>query len=316
MSSPNNTEVVYPGQIHEGTHYIYYPTNTQKETIVFVHGVGSYYAHFDVLISYYREQGYGILAYDLIGRGYSAYPQDNIETSFDGDAHVNQLRNLITHLGLQNGPKYHIIGHSMGGAITTLYASQFSSEIISITLLAPAGLMNMGPISLIRCCCSCFQGIVKSILLKNQEKAWRQDFVSTSEEGMKMQNDFVDNLHAISKMNPNHFESFWQSVLQFPFAHIDEAVRTVVNSDISVLLLFGSADKAVPSNPSYPRWCHLLQDGTVSRPSRLITTKLYDNMGHAFFLEISKNVISDINEFYEGIDKLPSTDPLPTTRSL
>lgn len=189
----------YPGELYRGTHYILrqYVANNEASTepignscrnVVIVHGIGSYFAHFEQFSKYLSEHGYTVLTYDLIGRGYSEYPASN---KFDEEMHINQLRDLIEGLYFHHS-KYHIIGHSMGGALAALYADRYSGDISSMIVLSPAGLMDSGVIRLLRGCCSCFQHIVKSMQgsIKTQEGIWRADF--HRHDNLPLENAFVD----------------------------------------------------------------------------------------------------------------------------
>jgi pimeloyl-ACP methyl ester carboxylesterase len=144
----------HKGESYEGTNYIYEraaATEIKQEggttkTVVCVHGIGSFGGDFEGTCKHMKALGYDVLRYDLIGRGFSAFPADGM---FGAAAHVAQLRNLIVHLGLSTQArdghnKYHMVGHSMGGALVALYASEYTDEIESITLLSPAGLMDLG----------------------------------------------------------------------------------------------------------------------------------------------------------------------------
>ncbi len=97
--------------------------------------------------------------------GFTAFPSEDVfedgVSIFSGRGHVEQLRELITQLGSVHGigdvtsQKYFLCAHSMGGAIATLYAAAYADELAGIVLFSPAGLMDLGPLNLLRntCCC-------------------------------------------------------------------------------------------------------------------------------------------------------------------
>ena len=236
-----------------------------------------------------------MITYDLIGRGRSVYPTDN---SFDGTAHVKQLRDLVKHLELNRGRRYHIIAHSMGGAITALYASENLDEVASLVLMSPAGLMDLGPLGFVRRCPSCVQAIVKRVIASGQEQAWRSDFVSHEGESFDVENAFVGKLRDINVENPRMFDAFWQSALQFPLSGIDDCVEKIAScTHISVLLMWGSLDSAVTYEPNFFRWQNLLGPETNKDDQKVISYVTYDNMGHGFLLENPKVAHNDILEF-------------------
>jgi pimeloyl-ACP methyl ester carboxylesterase len=269
--------------------------------VVCVHGIGSFSAQYEGLAAVLHSKGLSTLTYDLIGRGDSAYPKDNI---FDGDAHVSQLRELILFLRLNEGERYHIIAHSMGGAIATLYAAQHLEEIQSLVLLAPAGLMDLGPIKLLRGCCSCFQGIAKNIIASGQEQAWRNDFVSHKGESLEIENAFVEKLYAANRKNPKMYDAFWESALQFPLSGIDAAVEVVSKcKELSVLVMWGMQDAAVKYEPNASRWRHLLlgDASTGEEQKKIISFVTYENMGHGFLLEHTNALNDDILSFFDNV---------------
>ena len=153
-------------QMFEGTHYyITEPlteTKSEKDIVVCIHGIGSFSRDFDDLTLTLEANGFNCVKYDLIGRGYSIYPEDH---KFDGPAHVKQLRELLVgiHVASPN-QKYHLVSHSMGGALATLYCEEFGTEVASMTLLAPAGLIDLGPLKIVRSCPTFLRVAIKSLL--------------------------------------------------------------------------------------------------------------------------------------------------------
>lgn len=150
-----------PGEILDGTHYVFHhPTsfNDKKEIIVCVHGIGSSHAHYAPFSKFLVQEGYHVLAYDLIGRGYSAPSSSNV---YDSTEHVEQLYNLLKNLQLikldstATPTRFNLVGHSMGGAVATLFASKYPQYIKSLVLLSPAGLMKSFKLNLLHSLCCC-----------------------------------------------------------------------------------------------------------------------------------------------------------------
>lgn len=201
----------------QGTYY--YITNelisANSTIIVMVHGIGSCSLLFEDLIVIFEKAKYNVLTYDLIGRGRSTYPADGI---FDGNAHVSQLRALLQNFHAEEKNLHlHLICHSMGGVIGTLYACSYPHEIESLTLLAPAGLMRPGPVKFLRGSPACLQSYLKNRALKpNQEKAWKQDFIASTPEGKQIQKRCVEILRQVSTDNPQAFDAFFKVFYNFP----------------------------------------------------------------------------------------------------
>lgn len=321
-----------PGRIENGTHYIFTPClneNRRDEMVVCVHGIGSYSEQFLGVSETLITAGYSVLRYDLMGRGYSTYPTDNI---FDENAHIKQLHDLTQHLHLNdNGKKFHIIGHSMGGALSALYVNRYPSDIASVTLLAPAGVANVGVIKCLLSC-SCIQGLVKQKLSKGQEEAWRDDYYSKEGLGLERENDCVRRLSHISAENPRQFDSMWECFKQFPLGGLQNEARLLGTYDgvqsaytIHVLMMWAYQDKILPFTENYKRWSDNIRCGigmnsveeinsnTVNtinitaaksadnKKYRVVRFINYDKLAHAFFIEGREAVEPGLLEFLNDV---------------
>ena len=112
-----------PGKLFNNeTHYLLESKafGEDEPLVVCVHGIGSYHVHFESLRAALVEASFTVLSYDLKGRGFSPFPtktsDDAGNSVFNGDGHVKQMRDLIVGLNFHKR-KYHVIGHSMGGAV-------------------------------------------------------------------------------------------------------------------------------------------------------------------------------------------------------
>lgn len=80
------------------------------------------------------QMGYRVLTYDLYGRGYSDRPKVLQDRAF----FLHQLRELLAREGVEGNLT--LIGYSMGGAISTAFASEKPDRVKRLILLAPAGM--------------------------------------------------------------------------------------------------------------------------------------------------------------------------------
>lgn len=71
------------------------------------------------------------LLIDLLGYGYSSHPPAFPHTL---EAHASSIADLLDRLG---APPYHVIGHSMGGAIAIALAAQRPDLVSSLTVIEP-----------------------------------------------------------------------------------------------------------------------------------------------------------------------------------
>jgi pimeloyl-ACP methyl ester carboxylesterase len=277
----------FPGSMLKGTYYTFSGPGDASEFVVCVHGIGSFQSCFDRLALALSSKGFRVLQYDLIGRGLSS-PSEN--GRYGSKEHIFQLAQLILDLSL---PRFHLVGHSMGGALAVLFALQHSDKIKSLTLVAPAGLMNVFPLSMIKSS-RCLQGPLRSMLSsrRNQEKAWRNDFYSHKGAALELEEQTVQSMHWMYDHNPEAFNAFFRSVIEFPLYGLDEEVRRLGRCDIPVLLVWGQADKAVPYKPCCQRWQNLLSEGGSK-----VTIKSYKRAGHGLLTEIHEVVNKDIEQF-------------------
>ncbi len=83
------------------------------------------------------NKGYRVLSFDWYAHGYSSAPNPNT-TQYNSDLFVQQFIGLLEELGLDNEPFY-LMGHSMGGLLSSIIASRYPKKIKKLALICPAG---------------------------------------------------------------------------------------------------------------------------------------------------------------------------------
>ena len=99
------------------------------EVVVLVHGLIGHMHVFDYQNRFLIEQGYRVLRFDLYGRGFS----ERVKGEHGGELYMSQLSDLIEHVGIKK--KFHLVGLSMGGAISTRFTSHHPEKVKSIFLV-------------------------------------------------------------------------------------------------------------------------------------------------------------------------------------
>lgn len=99
------------------------------EVVVLVHGLIGHMHVFDYQYRFLIEQGYRVLRFDLYGRGFS----ERVKGEHGGELYMSQLSDLIEHVGIKK--KFHLVGLSMGGAISTRFTSHHPEKVKSIFLV-------------------------------------------------------------------------------------------------------------------------------------------------------------------------------------
>lgn len=133
-------------QTHEVTvgdvTYSYYDNHIEdKPVLLLAHGFTSNKKAWLSLAVRLKGQ-YRIIAPDLLGHGNSSKGKNfNYQAS-------NQAKYLAEFTKAIKLPKHHVLGFSMGGQIAGIYASQYHSNVHSLTLVDNAGIENaeMSPV--------------------------------------------------------------------------------------------------------------------------------------------------------------------------
>jgi pimeloyl-ACP methyl ester carboxylesterase len=328
MAAFENDEVVIlstkPGLNFNGTNYLLESSvGESKGSIVCIHGIGGWTGRFRELSRRLTIAGYDVIMYDFYGRGWSTYPADNI---FDGPVHVNQLRELILHLKLnENGASYTLMAHSMGGALATLYANEYASEIKNIVMLSPAGLMDFGLVKAIRTLPYWITSSWVPYLFRyDLDRNVRSSFSHSSPKAIEIEERTVAECRAMYTAVPTIFDAVWQSILQFPLSDLDEQVKYVGRSHINVIVMWGEIDSIVSFDPSFHRWKKYLCDPNsgetvtlqgldeltqktriitdTSRAKKTIEFVTYSHLNHDFLIEEPDRISNDIVAFLNYVE--------------
>lgn len=104
-----------------------------KPSVLLVHGFGAYKENW---LRFAREfkNDFHVLVVDLPGHGKSV---QSMELNYSLPNQVLWLNEFMAKLGIQ---QFHMAGNSMGGAITALYAAGYPEQVLSATLIDPAGI--------------------------------------------------------------------------------------------------------------------------------------------------------------------------------
>ncbi|MHA1903035.1 MAG: alpha/beta hydrolase [Candidatus Thorarchaeota archaeon] len=103
------------------------PDETPKAVVLGIHGLGSHSGLISVVGEHFSSEGFLFYAPDL--RGFGTYPgtKGHIE-SFD--EYYDDIATLISHLKLKHPTeKLFLYGHSFGGMVVLLYASQYPEDL-------------------------------------------------------------------------------------------------------------------------------------------------------------------------------------------
>ncbi len=113
-----------------------------KRTVVLIHGFSVPYYNWDHTFDFLVESGLRVLRYDVYGRGFSDKPI----VQYTKDFYYNQLSNLLSALKINS--QIDLIGFSMGGIVSAIFANRQPKIIRRICLISPAGMPMAVPIAL------------------------------------------------------------------------------------------------------------------------------------------------------------------------
>jgi len=103
------------------------------ETVVLIHGFTTPSFVWDYNVDALKNAGFRVLRYDHYGRGFSDRPK----IKYDRDLYDQELIELLQKLNIKL--PVNIVGLSMGGAISVVFADRHPEMVSTVSLIAPAG---------------------------------------------------------------------------------------------------------------------------------------------------------------------------------
>jgi len=127
-----------PAQLTVGNLEIAYLKSKERvegDTVVLIHGFGANKDNWTRLAKEFKGE-FNVYAFDLPGHGESSKPLD---IGYRFEDQVRYLNQILAELGITRA---HMMGNSMGGAITALYAATHPEQVQSAVLFNPAGIFE------------------------------------------------------------------------------------------------------------------------------------------------------------------------------
>lgn len=116
--------------------------NKKGDAVVVLPGFGSGWEGISELGFSLACEGRKVIMPSLPGYGNSDNPAENYykTNNFNNEAEV--ISQLLEKIGIQEGRKVHLVGHSMGSEIMASFAQKYPDKVSSLVLLNPAGVKN------------------------------------------------------------------------------------------------------------------------------------------------------------------------------
>ncbi|KAE8149208.1 Alpha/Beta hydrolase protein [Aspergillus avenaceus] len=110
--------------------YTYSPGSESKPTLLFLHGFPSTRQTWHFQITHFMEQGYGIIAPDLLGFGDSSKPRD-----LDAYRLKPMTADIVSILDQEGVGKVHAIGHDIGCSVLSRLVDYHPDRVLSASFL-------------------------------------------------------------------------------------------------------------------------------------------------------------------------------------
>lgn len=253
-----------------------------RETILFIHGLGSYLPAWQKNISELSKQ-YRTIAIDLPGYGKSSKLPHSGSMTF----YASVVNELMNHLQI---PHAYIAGHSMGGQIAMVMALYHPEKVKGLILAAPAG----------------FETFTKG------QKQWFRNVMTLDGVKRTQVDDIQTNLYynfyrmpkeaefmitdRIAMRKAADFEAYCYAVVQSVNGMVDEPVLPFLKMiKQPTLVLFGENDNLIPNRFLNPgRTIEVAEAGHRELPNSQLV--MLPRTGHflqfesaeAFNIEVSK----------------------------
>lgn len=246
--------------------------------IVLVHGMRVAMYDWDNQYEYLISRGYRVLRYNHFGRGFSDRP----DVVYNRELYTTQLNEMINAFFDGN---VNIVGHSLGGAITTEYATN-NCNVDKVILISP--ILNpsrsskgirllqipvIGDYSALT--------ILSPLLIKRAERLFNSDKLKNGQKYFR----YFDSQTRVKGFSRSVKSLFRNNAM----GDYTESYRKIKKG--SALLIWGTADKSVSQ----------MDIDLITQINPGIETKFFDSVGHSPNFEIADIVNKEIDNFIQGV---------------
>lgn len=248
--------------------------DTTQPTLLLIHGFAANKENWLRFAGQLTDQ-YHIVAVDLLGHGKST---KDATLKHDLDDQVAYLINFLNHKGIQ---KVHLVGNSMGGAISALFASMHPERTLSASLVNPAGIFDHR---------SVLEDYLEKgenpLVVKKTEDIYALfDFAMEVKPFMPWPIPEVVAEQSIAKqaLNEQMFEHLKTDQHAYDFKHELTKIKA------PTLIMWGAKDRVINYQNSEV-FDQLINNSTVL---------IYPDIGHVPMIEIPEQSSYDVNQFIQ-----------------
>ncbi len=274
-------------ELSNETTLAYIDKGTGSETIIFIHGLGSYLPawkkNIDELSKTYR-----CIAIDLPGYGKSSKnPHSGLMTYYS-----KVVAEFIDELDLG---KVILAGHSMGGQISIVTVLHYPDKISKLILVDPAGFENFHPGQRLWFKDVMSPNLVRLTSVESIETNLASNFYNMPKDAIFMIED------RIAMRSADDFENYCYAVSQSVTGMVDEPVfDKLKHINQPTLIFFGENDNLIPNrylNPGKTK--PIAKDGAAQiKNSKLV---MVPKCGHFMMFEKSEVFNSEVTDFLKNL---------------
>lgn len=220
------------------------------QPVVLVHGFSVPYFIFDPTFEFLSKQGFRVLRYDLIGRGFSDRPR----IRYDAALFVKQLKELLDALNYSN---INLVGLSMGGPVTASFIDAHPEYVAKHILIDPCGAKPVSLSSLLEAVKipvfgelaiglfgtdSLVKGAATDMFtaelveqfqakykIQMQYQGFKRAILSTMRSGML--NSFIETYQRVGKLNKPTLLFWGKQDATVPFEHSDDIRAAIPHAE-------------------------------------------------------------------------------------
>lgn len=252
---------------------LYYEIHGQGEPLVLIEGLGVatwiWEQHLPSFAGHFKT-----IAYDNRGSGKSDKPAGPYTISMMAD----DLAGLLDSLNIECA---HVLGISLGGFIAQDFAVRYPSRVRKLILVATsAGGPDHVPMT---------QEVLAAMFATGpdlREVTRRKLALAFTEDFMQNRTGDVEHLIDLRLQHPTPPEAYLAQAAAGANFNLSEEVKSI---HAPVLILAGSADRIVPVQNAH----------NLAKKIEGSTLKIYEGLGHQFFVENPRPFIRDVIDFLQ-----------------
>jgi pimeloyl-ACP methyl ester carboxylesterase len=209
-------------------------------SVVFIHGVTIPYVVWDSNFPTVADAGYRAVRYDLYGRGYS----DRLRgIRYDSALFDRQLLELVGKLKVN--PPLTLVGFSLGGNISVIFAERHPELVKGLILVSPGGLTPLPASQKFFMDMLRLPGLGEYSMRLVGKKMSNPDTQGSDLYDKSLLPGYVERLKGLERYKGTWYA--WLSTMHhFPVEGLESSYRAVGDSGKPVLLVWGKEDRVLP----------------------------------------------------------------------